>query len=177
MKEELDKKCYIGKVYSFENFITNESNIEIFELLKNYPNVNMKYNPIVIEGTFGTGKTHLLYAFKNEHSAKYNIKIVDCFDFAYDLTNNLANKTMKTFLEEYDSADILCIDNIIFLSDRETTQEYLLQIIDKFLRNDKQVIITTTNLKSIPEFLEMLKSRVNCGMKYQITNMKWAKKV
>ena len=75
LKEELDKKCYIDKVYSFENFITNESNIEIFELLKNYPNMNMKYNPIVIEGNFGTGKTHLLNAFKNEHSDKYNIKI------------------------------------------------------------------------------------------------------
>ena len=34
MKEELEKKCYIDKVYSFENFITNESNVEIFELLK-----------------------------------------------------------------------------------------------------------------------------------------------
>ncbi|MFY4758504.1 WYL domain-containing protein [Aliarcobacter butzleri] len=100
MKEELDKKCYIDKVYSFENFITNESNIEIFELLKNYPNVNMKYNPIVIEGNFGGGKTHLLNAFKNEYSDKYNIKIVDCFDFAYDLTNNLANKTMDTFFKE-----------------------------------------------------------------------------
>ena len=121
MKEELEKKCYIDKVYSFENFITNEPNIEIFELLKNYPNANMKYNPIVIEGNFGMGKTHLLNAFKNEYSDKYNIKIINCFDFAYDLTNNLANKTMNTFLEEYDSADILCIDNIIFLSDRETT--------------------------------------------------------
>ena len=41
-QEELEKKCYIDKVYSFENFITNESNVEIFELLKNYPNMNMK---------------------------------------------------------------------------------------------------------------------------------------
>ena len=145
MKEELEKKCYIGKVYTFENFITNESNIEIFELLKNYPKVNMKYNPIVIEGNVGTGKTHLLNALKNEYSDKYNIKIVDCFDFAYDLTNNLANKTMKTFLEEYDCADILCIDNILFLSDRETTQECLVEIIDKYIRNNKQVIITTTS--------------------------------
>ena len=46
MKEELDKKCYIEKVYSFENFITNESNIEIFELLKNYFNVG----PFPIKG-------------------------------------------------------------------------------------------------------------------------------
>ena len=172
MKEELEKKCYIDKVYSFENFITNESNIQIFELLKNYPNVNMKYNPIVIEGNFGIGKTHLLNAFKNEYSDKYNIKIINCFDFAYELTNNLANKTMNSFLEEYDSADILCIDNILFLSDRETTQEYLSQIIDKYLRSNKQVIITTTNSRSISGFLEMLKNRINCGMKYQIINMK-----
>lgn len=167
MKEELEKKCYIDKVYSFENFITNESNIEIFELLKNYPNITVKYNPIVIEGTFGTGKTHLLNAFKNEHSDKYNIKIVDCFDFAYDLTNNLANKTMNTFLEEYYSADILCIDNIIFLSNRETTQEYLYQIIDKYIRNNKQVIITTTLELSIG-FSEMLKSKIYQGIKFII---------
>ena len=167
MKEELDKKCYIDKVYSFENFITNESNIEIFELLKNYPNITVKYNPIVIEGTFGTGKTHLLNAFKNQYSDKYNIKIVDCFDFAYDLTNNLANKTMNTFLEEYDSADILCIDNITFLSDRETTQEYLSQIIDKYIRNNKQVIIATTSELST-RFLDMLKSKINNGMRFNI---------
>lgn len=167
MKEELDKKCYIDKVYSFENFITNESNIEIFELLKNYSNVNMKYNPIVIEGNFGVGKTHLLNGFKNEYSDKYNIKIVDCFDFAYDLTNNLANKTMNSFLEEYDSADILCIDNIIFLSDRETTQEYLMQIIDKYIRNNKQVIISTT-LEPMYGFLKILKNRINNGIKLNI---------
>lgn len=167
MKEELDKKCYIDKIYSFENFITNESNIEIFELLKNYPNITVKYNPIVIEGTFGTGKTHLLNAFKNEHSDKYNIKIVDCFDFAYDLTNNLANKTMDTFFKEYDSVDILCIDNILFLVHRETTQEYLCQIIDKYIRNNKQVIITITSELSIG-FLEMLKSKIHQGMKFII---------
>lgn len=167
LKEELDKKCYIDKVYSFENFITNESNIEIFELLKNYPNMNMKYNPIVIEGIFGTGKTHLLNAFKNEYSDKYNIKIVDCFDFTYDLTNNLGNKTMNTFLEKYNSADILCIDNIIFLSDRETTQEYLVEIIDKYIRNNKQVIITTISELSIG-FSEMLKSKIYQGIKFTI---------
>ena len=94
MKEELEKKCYIDKVYSFENFITNESNVEIFELLKNYPNMNMKYNPIVIEGIFGTGKTHL-NAFKNEHSDKYNIKIVECFDFSRDIMDNLIKKRMS----------------------------------------------------------------------------------
>lgn len=167
MKKELEKKCYIGKVYSFENFITNESNIEIFELLKNYPNITVKYNPIVIEGNFGVGKTHLLNAFKNKYSDKYNIKIVDGFDFAYDLTNNLANKTMNTFLEEYNSADILCIDNILFLSDRETTQEYLCLIIDKYIRNNKQVIITTT-LELSTGFLEILKNRINNGIKLNI---------
>ena len=167
MKKELEKKCYIGKVYSFENFITNESNIEIFELLKNYPNITVKYNPIVIEGTFGAGKTHLLNAFKNEYSDKYNIKIINYFDFAYDLTNNLANKTMNTFLEEYDSADILCIDNITFLSDRETTQEYLSQIIDKYIRNNKQVIIATTSELSTG-FLNILKSKINNGMRFNI---------
>jgi chromosomal replication initiator protein len=161
MKEELEKKCYIGKVYSFENFITNESNIEIFELLKNYSNMNMKYNPIVIEGNFGVGKTHLLNAFKNEYSDKYNIKIVDCFDFAYDLTNNLANKTMDTFFKEYDSA------NILFLVNRETTQEYLCLIIDKYIRNNKQVIITTT-LELSTGFSEMLKSKIYQGIKFTI---------
>lgn len=167
MKEELEKKCYIDKVYSFKNFITNESNIEIFELLKNYSNITVKYNPIVIEGNFGVGKTHLLNAFKNEYRDKYNIKIINCFDFAYDLTNNLANKTMNTFLEEYDSADILCIDNIIFLSDRETTQEYLLQIIDKYIRNNKQVIISTT-LDPMYGFSEILKSKIYQGIKFTI---------
>jgi chromosomal replication initiator protein len=144
--------------------LAKESNKEIFELLKNYPNIDIKYNPIVIEGNFGVGKTHLLNAFKNEHKNKYSIKIVDCFDFAYDL----ADKTMKTFLEEYDCADILCIDNILFLSDRETTQEYLSQIIDKYLRSNKQAIITTTNSKSISGFLEMLKNRMNIGIKLNI---------
>ena len=172
MKDELEKKCYIDKIYTFGNFITNESNKKIFELLKNYPHKNIHFNPIVIEGDSGVGKTHLLNAFKNEHSDRYVIKIIDCFDFAYDLTNNLANKTMKAFWEEYDYADILCIDNILFLSDRETTQEYLSQIIDKYLRNNRQVIITTTNLKSILGFLKMLKSRIICFMEYQITNIK-----
>ena len=167
MKEELEKKCYIDKVYSFENFITNESNVEIFELLKNYPNVNMKYNPIVIEGTFGTGKTHLLNAFKNEHSDKYNIKIVECFDFSRDIMDNLIKKRMNTFLEEYDSADILCIDNILFLAHRETTQECLVEIIDKYIRNNKQVIVTTT-LELSTGFSEMLKSKIYQGIKFTI---------
>lgn len=167
-QDELEKKSYINKVYTFENFITNECNKEIFELLKNYPNIDIKYNPIVIEGNFGVGKTHLLNAFKNEHSDRYNIKIVDCFDFAYDLTNNLANKTMKAFWEEYDYADILCIDNILFLYDREITQEYLSQIIDKYLRSNKQVIITIINSKSILGFLEILRNRINNGIKLNI---------
>ena len=166
LKEELDKKCYIDKVYSFENFITNESNIEIFELLKNYPNMNMKYNPNVIEGIFGTGKTHL-NAFKNEHSDKYNIKIVECFDFSRDIMDNLIKKRMNTFLEEYDSADILCIDNILFLAHRETTQECLVEIIDKYIRNNKQVIVTTT-LELSTGFSEMLKSKIYQGIKFTI---------
>ena len=167
MKEDLEKKCYIDKVYSFENFVINEKNIEIFELLKNYFNVDIKYNPIVIEGTFGIGKTHLLNAFKNEHCDKYNIKIINCFDFTYDLTNNFAKKTMDTFFKEYDSADILCIDNILFLAHREVTQECFVQIIDKYIRNNKQVIITTTLELSIG-FSEMLKSKIHQGIKFTI---------
>ena len=40
-QDELEKKSYINKVYTFENFITNECNKEIFELLKNYPNIEL----------------------------------------------------------------------------------------------------------------------------------------
>ena len=65
------------------------------------------------------------------------LKIVDCFDCAYNLTDNLVNKTMKTFLEEYDCADILCIDNILFLAHKEATQKCLVEIIDNYISENR----------------------------------------
>lgn len=166
--ELLDKKHYIGKVQTFRNFYVNEDNKEVYELLKNYPNEIKKYNPIVIKGKLGSGKTHLLNAFKNRHSDGYNIKIVNCFDFAYDMTDSIIHQTMGSFYKSYNSFDILCFENLEHLIHKETIQDTLYNIIDKFIRNDKQIIIAMNNCMLIPKLL----SKISFGVEYSLSEQK-----
>ncbi len=116
------------------------------------------------------------YSEEFEYEDGTNLEVI-CFWSNTDLAekakrNQWANHKidsidLNTFLEEYDSADILCIDNILFLAHREVTQECFVQIIDKYIRNNKQVIITTTLELSIG-FSEMLKSKIHQGIKFTI---------
>lgn len=134
--------------YTFDNFIIGNSN----ELAANASICVAKepgksFNPLFIYGPSGTGKTHLLNAIccevANKFKNKKKIKLLTANDFTREYVSALADHTITQFSRKYRRLDILLIDDIHFLVDREKTQEEFFHIFNDLFNRRKQIVIVS----------------------------------
>jgi len=136
------------KEYTFENFIEGESN----KFAKNacYAVAECPsqdgYNPLFIWGQSGLGKTHLLYAIINHMKKNHpNLDIVykKSEDFINELVTALKEGNTLSFKQSYRNTDVLLIDDIQFISGKESMQEEFFHTFSALYEADKQIIITS----------------------------------
>lgn len=141
--------------YTFDNFIEGSSNTfaraACWAVAKNVAeaeegNTASQYNPLFLYGPSGIGKTHLMYAITNEirkEKPNSNILYIKGEDFTNQLISSLSNQKMAEFREKYRQCDILMIDDIQFIGNKEATQEEFFHTFNSLYENEKQIIMTS----------------------------------
>lgn len=128
------------------------------------------YNPLFIYGNTGLGKTHLIQAIGNQVKQHYPNKRVfytTSEKFSVDYINSVGqgSKAMAIFKNKYRVYDLLIMDDIQFLSNKEKTQEELFHIFNELYHNNKQIIFSSDKHPNyIPALEARLKSRFSAGM-------------
>lgn len=158
--------------YTFSNFIVGSSNDLAYtacQAVAQYPGI--KYNPLFLYGGVGLGKTHLAQAvgneiIKNQPSAR--IMYISSETFVKEFLDSIRFKK-KGFSDKYRNVDVLIVDDMQFIANKEKTQEEFFHTFNALHQNNKQIIITSDKPpKSIPTLTERLRSRFEMGMSIDI---------
>ena len=104
-----------------------------------------KFNPLLIYGGVGLGKTHLLQSIGNYallQNPQCSVHYSTCEEFYLSFIDAIKNNNTKNFSSQFKTADILLVDDVQFLSGKESTQEEFFHIFNDLHRNGKQIALT-----------------------------------
>lgn len=153
--------------YTFNNFVVGGSNNFAYVAAKSVSEKpGIVYNPLFIYGGVGLGKTHLMQAVGNVMLAQGKTVIYTSVEqFLNDFSRHLSNRTMDRFKDKYRKCDLLLIDDIQFLSNKNQIQEEFFHTFEALRNENKQIIITSDkHPKKIAGLEERLKSRFEWGL-------------
>ena len=159
--------------HTFENFVIGPPNNLAYVAAKQIVNNPLtSYNPLLIYGPTGVGKTHLLQAIGNEAlNTIIDAKIIyaSAEKFTNDYINSLSNKTQASFRLKYREVNLLLIDDIQFLAGKESTQnEFFYTFNELHLAQRQIVIVSDRHPSKLGGLKERLISRFLGGMTVDI---------
>lgn len=160
----------LNPTYTFDNFVEGDCNrlARSAGIAVSKKPGTTSFNPLMLYGGVGVGKTHLVQAIGNEIKKNLPSKIVlyvDQNDFTTQFLNALQNHKMQEFQNFYLQVDLLILDDVQFLSGREKTQEIFFHIFNQLHQSGKQVIMTSDcPPRDLKGFQERLLSRFKWGL-------------
>jgi len=169
-KSSTEKKVQhslLNPSHSFDNFMVGGSNQFAYAAVKSVSEkAGQVYNPLFIYGGVGLGKTHLMQAAGNVFQNQGKIVIYTTVEqFLNDFVRHLRNKNMERFQEKYRKCDVLLIDDIQFLSNKESIQEEFFHTFEALKGEGKQIILTADkHPKKIAGLEARLQSRFEWGL-------------
>lgn len=168
-QNELNESLKNGNYdYTFDTFIVGSSNNFTCAACKAVAQNTAAYNPLFIHGPSGLGKTHLLHAIQHEfakNNPNANIVYVNSETFTNDLIFSIQNKSADAFRNKYRKADLLLIDDIQFISGKESTQEEFFHTFNELHQIGKQIVLTSDRPpKDIKTLEDRLRSRFEGGL-------------
>lgn len=163
---------FLNPRYTFDSFIVGSSNDLAYSASQAVAAApGLKYNPIYFYGGVGLGKTHLMQAIGNEIIAKNpdaRVLYVSSETFVNEFLDHIRFKK-KGFSDKYRNVDVLIVDDMQFIANKEKTQEEFFHTFNYLHQNNKQIIISSDKPpKSIPTLTERLRSRFEMGMSIDI---------
>ena len=156
--------------YTFDYFVPGENSIYAFNAsLAAAKNPGKAYNPILIYGGVGLGKTHLMQSIGNYIYAEKGDKCKICYISAETFTNefitSVRNRTTETFKNKYRKLDVLLLDDIHFLKDKDSTQEELFYTFNALYDRKCQMVFTCDRPINELKFIEeRLRTRFSRGL-------------
>lgn len=165
----INKSDNLNPRYTFDTFVVGSFN----ELAYSAAQATVKrpgiaYNPLFIYGDTGRGKTHLIQAIGNQFKKLYpNRKVyyLTSEKFAYEYQSSVANGTANRFKEKYRQYDLLIMDDVQFVANKEKTQEELFHLFNALYDNNRQILFSSDkNPNFIQGFADRLKTRFSMGM-------------
>ena len=176
-KKELPKnnsKTNLNPKYTFDNFIVGSSNefaTAIAMSTAKNPGQEMN-NPLFLYGDSGLGKTHLMQAIGNEivkqHPEK-KVVYVTSEKFTNDMIESLHVKDMGSFRQLYRNVDVLLIDDIQFIENKQGVQEEFFHTFNELHQNNKRIVLTSDRMPRELATLDLrLKTRFEWGLSIDI---------
>lgn len=168
-KEKTEGLAFLNDNYTFENFVVGPGNrfahaaaIAVAEAPAR------QYNPLFIYGPVGLGKTHLLQSIAYEMKRRYqNFKVlyISSEKFTNQLITAIQTRTTPQFRAKYRSLDLLLIDDIHFIAEKEATQEEFFHTFNTLYDAHKQIVVTSDRPpRDISGLEERLVSRFGWGL-------------
>ncbi len=155
--------------FTFENFVEGKSNqVGRAAAVQVAQHPGTSYNPLLIYGGTGLGKTHLMHAIGNlllELNPGATVSYLHSERYVADMVKSLQHNTINDFKRHYRSLNALLIDDIQFFAGKERSQEEFFHTFNSLLDNHQQVILTCDRYPKEVEGLEdRLKSRFGWGL-------------
>ncbi len=144
--------------YTFENFVEGKSNqLGKAAAMQVAQNPGRAYNPLLLYGGTGLGKTHLMHAAGNlmrAHKPDTNVMYLRSEQFVSGMVRALQQKDMDDFKRRFRSVDALLIDDIQFFAGKNTTQEEFFHTFNALIEGKQQIILTCDRYPKEVENLE-----------------------
>ncbi|RKY21081.1 MAG: chromosomal replication initiator protein DnaA [Planctomycetota bacterium] len=155
--------------YTFGNFVVGPSNrLAHASCVAVSQSPGNTYNPLFIYGNSGLGKTHLLHAVcygARQKSDKLVIQFLSCENFVNRFIRAIEEGKLAGFQSQFRTVDVLVIDDVQFLREREQSQEEFFHTFNALYNNGKQIILSADGPPGkIPSLEERLISRFNWGL-------------
>lgn len=167
-------KDTLNKKYTFSNFIRGKSNDLALAIATNVAeNPGTLYNPFYLYGASGLGKTHLMQAIGHkilEENPSAKVIYITSENFMNEFISSITDSknsvsNSKTFRDKYRNCDVLMIDDIQFISGKESTQEEIFHTFNSLYNAKKQIIFTSDKRpEEIKGLEERLVTRFSGGM-------------
>lgn len=153
--------------YTFERFVSGNANNMVYSAAQAVAeNPANQYNPFVIHGGVGLGKSHLLQAIAH-HCRSKNLQVIYISSEAFinDLVNAIRQRTTAMFRDRYRSVDVLIVDDIQFIAGKESTQEEFFHTFNALHTFNKQIVLASDRHPREMTLLEdRLRSRFEGGL-------------
>ena len=168
IKQSKKSATNLNPRYTFDNFIVGSSNDLAHAACQAIAaNPGAKYNPLYLYGGSGLGKTHLMQAVGNEiikRQPSARVLYTTTETFVSEFLDSIRFKK-KGFSDKYRNVDVLIVDDMQFIANKEKTQDEFFHTFNDLHQNDKQIIISSDKPpKSIPTLTDRLRSRFEWGM-------------
>ena len=159
--------------FTFDNFVVGASNELAFAVARQIASCRAaQYNPIVIHGTNGMGKTHLLYAIEDavkQTDPNHRVKLISSEAFVSAFVSSVRGGNGREAIEAFKSSlrdvDLLIIDDAHFIADKPGSQEELLHTLVSLVDQGRQILIAADrHPDKIEKASERLKSYLSSGL-------------
>ncbi|MCZ6508798.1 MAG: chromosomal replication initiator protein DnaA [Acidobacteria bacterium] len=155
--------------YTFKTFVVGNSNQFAHAAARSIANRPAEsYNPLFLYAGVGLGKTHLLQAIGHKIAIKHpqlRVMYLPAEQFVNELISSLRFNRMPEFRERYRSIDVLMVDDIQFLANKERTQEEFFHTFNTLYNRQKQIILSCdSSPRDIRDLEERLRSRFEWGL-------------
>ena len=155
--------------FTFEHFVVGKPNEFAYAAARRVAEaIRVPFNPLFLYGGVGLGKTHLMHAIAwhiRQRKPECAVIYLSAEKFMYRFIRALREQNTVDFKEQFRSADVLMIDDVQFISGKESTQEEFFHTFNALVDQGRQIVLSADKSPSDLEGLqERLKSRLNCGL-------------
>lgn len=168
-EDRADISAPLDPRFTFENFVVGKSNEFAYAAARRLAEAKtVPFNPLFLYGGVGLGKTHLMHAIAwaiRERFPNKRVIYLSAEKFMYQFIRALRFRDTMAFKEQFRSVDVLMIDDVQFISGRDSTQEEFFHTFNALVDQNKQIVISADKSPSDLEGMEeRMKSRLGWGL-------------
>jgi len=168
-RSSADMSAPLDRRFEFDHFVVGKPNEFAYAAARRIAEAQtVQFNPLFLYGGVGLGKTHLMHAIAwhiQKRTPDRTVIYLSAEKFMYRFIRALRSKNTVDFKEEFRSVDVLMIDDVQFISGKESTQEEFFHTFNALVDQGRQIVISADKSPSDLEGMEeRLISRLNCGL-------------